>query len=1161
MKDYILSNLFAGVGGLYLCELPTGYGKTYTVVQAMKEYVDTASSKKKLIYLTTLNKNLPEEELLSAFNGDIDVYNRKVLRIRSNFDEVTEKLLEIEVPESFQTETYFKLVDLIQRYNQAMKAKVYDQEYVKDLQKRITENESRFRGELTRALTKGFANKAERKNAIRDDNMWKWIGELYPAVFTDDHQILLMSISKFMKRNSTLIEPSYEFLKSSMLEDAAIFIDEFDATKATILSEIIEKSLAVSEEYIGLFKQILRGLNPEYLSKSMTNAYKKVETGDSAKYSFDRVLQEAEEIETKYHINLSYKTAEEAVSRRQNFLLKDATYHTLFHNDKEYIRAAVNDEENRVDIFFEDRDEFYSHKNDEDRAIGIFGLLREINRFLSHFKLFLFAWSRHYMDSINGSRNLEDDAMTMENAMSSIMDRLGLNGDQQRLIMGELCNPAVNPLKKELLPDNSFYQQGLELFELEDSDLHHDSTDFRFVEVYDTPEKILAYLAEKATVYGISATAEVGSVIGNYDLGYLQEKLEEKFHATPSDKKDEIEKQLAENWKAYGDGRIKIHTDVIDNQFTSTDTEEWLEEVFDHMELASVCTKLIKNLVSNEYYIRRYCNLVISMFQFCKNEDMQSFLYLGMALPKKNHPEMDQDLVESLFQTIKEYLGQEYPQSSLFVLKSEGFDEAKENLVDRLAEGEKIYIISSYQTIGAGQNLQYKAPDKSKLIELVPDSGNGDKRHMYKDIDALYLADVTNLTINTYKQERLSAEKLLEMLFQIEELKENAELNFTEADSMIKLAFRSYTGRGHYESNILYSTRSVTLQANRFVMQAVGRMCRTFLKKPNIYLYIEKTLLEKLSPGELKKHILPPEMQELMRLREQLGTEYSNEEVLCLKKAEKISSFGMWNIRQILSRNWTKDSMVLWEELRRIVLTYPTASSDIWQSEPMIRKLYITSGKLQCKYLYSQYSDFRDVTIDFGMDKVGFRNSKRAKMKVSSGEIMVYEMSEENSGLQIAMKYPGMREFFSENGYASRFEENDYMMSPVLFHNIYKGALGEVAGSFILRRELGIKLSAIHDPNRFEFFDYEMAPDVYIDFKNWKFNYLQDRESVKKDIIRKMDTIGAKRVYIINLIGDGEYYLPSVQIDSRIVEIPGLINKDGAIIVKNLRMMKEEDFV
>ena len=151
-------------------------------------------------------------------------------------------------------------------------------------------------------------------------------------------------------------------------------------------------------------------------------------------------------------------------------------------------------------------------------------------------------------------------------------------------------------------------------------------------------------------------------------------------------------------------------------------------------------------------------------------------------------------------------------------------------------------------------------------------------------------------------------------------------------------------------------------------------------------------------------------------------------------------------------------------------------------------------------------------------------------------------------------------EFFLENGYASRFEKNDYMMSPVLFHNIYKGALGEVAGSFILRRELGIKLSAIHDPDRFEFFDYEMAPDVYIDFKNWKFNYLQDRESVKKDIIRKMDTIGAKRVYIINLIGDGEYYLPSVQIDSRIVEIPGLIDNDGSIIVKNLRMMKEEDF-
>ena len=59
-----------------------------------------------------------------------------------------------------------------------------------------------------------------------------------------------MSVSKFMKRNSILIDSSYEFLNSDLIENAVIVIDEFDATKDTIQSELIDKSLAMQEDYI-----------------------------------------------------------------------------------------------------------------------------------------------------------------------------------------------------------------------------------------------------------------------------------------------------------------------------------------------------------------------------------------------------------------------------------------------------------------------------------------------------------------------------------------------------------------------------------------------------------------------------------------------------------------------------------------------------------------------------------------------------------------------------------------------------------------------------------------------------------------------------------------------------------------------------------------------
>lgn len=1160
MKDYILTKMSPGETGLYLCELPTGFGKTHTVVQAMREYSNDASNKKKLIYLTTLNKNLPEEELLAAFGGDEKLYRQKVLRIRSNFDEVTEKIGILEIPENFRTEAYETLLQAVELYRHAISEKAADQEYIKELQKRVSKAERSFRRELTRTLKNMFPKKEKRLYAIKNIKEWQWIGQLYPAVFTDEHQILLMSVSKFMKRNSTLIEPSYEFLKSDMLDNAVVFIDEFDATKATIQSEIIEKSLNISEEYIGLFKQVHRGLNPDYFSKTMKDACRNIGASGEAKYTFEMIRREASDIEKEYHINLSYKTAEEAVSRKQNFLLKDATYHTLFHNDKGYIRTIVNEDTNRVEIYFENREDFYSHKNDAAENISIYGLLRGINTFLRHFKVFLFEWARCYMTLINKERDSNEDAMTMESAASSILHRLDLSANQQALIMGELCNPMVNARKKELLPDNSFYQQGLELFELEDSDQHHDNTNLCLVEVYDTPEKILVYLSEKTILFGISATAEVGSVIGNYDLDYLREKLGDRYHPTPMDRKEAIRNELKKNWQAYKDGTVKIHTEVIADQCRISDPAEVLEKSFGDAELANVCESLITNCTGDPYYINRYCNLLMAMYHFLMEKKIQSFLYLGMALPKRTHPDYDYGLITQLFDTLKEYKNIPDADASMVVLKSEGFEEAKEALTGRLASGEKIFIISSYQTIGAGQNLQYKAPRKSELIELVPDQGNGDSRHVFKDIDALYLGDVTNLTANTYKKGRIDAEELMNMLFQIEELKMNSELNFQETDSMIKLAFRAYTGRGHYEQNLLYKTRSVKLQANRHVMQAVGRMCRTFLKSPDIYLYIEQSLLEKLSAGELRKHILPPEMKVLSDLRERLGKEYTDEEALILRRAEKISSYGMWNIRQVLSRNWTADSMNLWEAMRLLVLQHPTASKELQETNSLIQKLYITSGEKQNRYIYSQYSDFSDVTIDFTMDKIGFRNSGRAKKKSDTGEILVYEMSEAQSDLPVALKYPGMQQHFASLGFATEFKADDFMMSPVLFHNIYKGALGEAAGSFILQRELGIHLLPIKDPEKFEFFDFEMKPDVYVDFKNWKFTYLQDRESVKKNLLEKMNAIEARRVYIINLVGDAETFTGTSSVDSRIIEIPGLIDRNGYIIRNNLKMILEEDF-
>lgn len=1151
LKNYLLSVMKQKKKGLYMCELPTGNGKTFDSAQAMKEYADSIEDNTKIIYLTTLNKNLPEDALRAAYGSD-ERYKSNVLRLRSNFDEVIEKIPDIEVPEEMQTEVYTKLRKDVLLYRNAIDKRYADKEYIKGLEDRIKEEDRQLRYEITKRLKNRFSTKTQRKNAIRNDTQYKWIGKLYPAVFTDDYKILLMSVSKFMKRNSILVDTSYEFLNSDLIEDAVIIIDEFDATKDTIQSELIEKSLAMKEDYIHLFRQIYRTLDPDNFSSDMRRAMVKIEDSGNGN-TFTSLMAEAKKIAENYHVMLSIKTREDLVDQRQIFLFNDGSFHTVLKEGTQYIRSTLNEKDNRIDVFVEGKEAFFKNRNKE-KDIFLYSLLRDINLFLRHFRLFAIEWARNYMGIVNSSRNGIMDAMNLENAISTILKRLELSNNQRDLLMGETCRMVRNT-RELILEDRSFYQVGMEYYEFEDNDSHHDSTNLKFVKVYDTPEKIMLYLAGKATVFGISATAEIDTVVGNYDLGYLKEQLEEKFHKTPGYLKEKTGIALEERWSAYTDGEINVHAEVISSNMQGFHAEDYCR-TFINKEFARYASNIITNITNNEYQIIRYCNVFKAMCIFNRNKDIQSMLYLGMALPKKNNPGMDEGVLQQLFEYSQ--LAVQKNDSSICFLIGDNFEQDKEELQQKLACGEKIFVMSSYQTIGAGQNLQYAIPEGRNVVQLGK-FAEGDKRFLFKDFDALYLGNITHMTVNTYQDEKITAHDLLKMLFQIEELYENGEMNYLEKDRMLKLAFRSYTGSEQYTLNELYKMKSVIVQASRIVLQAVGRMCRTFVKSPDIYLFAESELLEKLYIGELNKRILPPEMKAIVSMRESIGRDYIPEENLMLNKAEKISSVGFWTIRRMLAKEWTAESMQLWERLRTLVLQYPTAGISDWQDNEYLKKFYITSGEKQNQYIYSQYSDFNDVTIDFGSDKAAFRNSKRAKIKGNSDEFVVYEMSEKESGLQEILRYPGMRTYFEEQGYALEFKINEYLMSPVLFHNIYKGALGEVAGKYILSRELGIELATITEPEYFEFFDYRLSDNVYVDFKNWKFTYVQERDEIRKDILRKMDFIGAKRVYVINVVSDRNYK-PGTIVDRRLVEIPMLIKEDGTVCYENLHMICREDF-
>ena len=282
IKDYCSNGI---ENGLLLLDMPTGFGKTYNVLKYIYEAsMEEANADRKFFFVTTLKKNLPREDLEQHFRegGHLAEFKEKFLFIDSNADCVIQYLteeLEKRIPVEIRKTDEFKTMRNDVRFLRESQKNV-DRKGLRPYAASIKENlmgrsEPAFRRYVQAILAREFKTAKDRIYAIKTDKKWQWLGELYPAVFTSDKQIIFMSMDKFLARNATIVEPSYMFYNSKIIDNAVIFIDEFDATKETILRNIISNGLREKIDYIELFNDIYSVLHTIEFPKAMTAPSKK----------------------------------------------------------------------------------------------------------------------------------------------------------------------------------------------------------------------------------------------------------------------------------------------------------------------------------------------------------------------------------------------------------------------------------------------------------------------------------------------------------------------------------------------------------------------------------------------------------------------------------------------------------------------------------------------------------------------------------------------------------------------------------------------------------------------------------------------------------------------------------------------------------------------
>lgn len=1130
IKDYCSNGI---ENGLLLLDMPTGFGKTYNVLKYIYEAsLEEANAERKFFFVTTLKKNLPKEDLEKHFRegGHLEEFKEKFLFIDSNADCVIQHLTEElgkRIPIEIRKTDEFKMMRNDVRFLRESQKNV-DRKGLRPYAASIKENlmgrsEPAFRRYVQAILAREFKTVKDRIYAIKTDEKWQWLGELYPAVFTSDKQIIFMSMDKFLARNATIVEPSYMFYNSKIIDNAVIFIDEFDATKETILRNIISNGLREKIDYIELFNDIYSVLHTIEFPKAMTvpsekwterqaiNNYKH----SNLEFIVDNIREKADAIHSQYSLQFSHKTVSNEDAESRNFLFQDHQFHAILDGNKSYI-TTVSDPSERINAI-----QFSSEKpSSEDGNIQV--MLGKLRGFIKYFSGGINMLAYNYMQHREEQRNPGEDEFSLESAIRSVLAEFRLSDKHIDYITSQILISSHKP-KGDIENadfDLSFYENGFRYYAFEDDYAHDMQSKIMMYSFQVTPEKILLRFCEKAKVVGISATASIPTVVGNFDHKYLQAKMQTRYDVVKESDRSRLRTEFEKSISGYKDITVNVqllgevyHEKIWEGVFNDT---ELAQHIFDKVERALSQEK-------NNYNKERYFRIAMAYKQFVCHDDIQSFLCVLTKHPRPGDMYLDMDILYEIFKYIHKERGEKFDKTTICLLDGEEFDINKEQIIDRLQHGEKLFVISVYQTIGAGQNLQYGIPQN--LIDHLASSNDRGSRGE-KDFDAIYLDKPTNIFVNL--SENLSDEDFVKYLYYVEFLQESAELSAQETRKHVKRAFKTFlTGHPYWdEAKSVYGIKSVVLMSTRTIIQAIGRICRTNQKKKTVYVFADYRISESIDFDiDDGNRLLNPEFRALLSHIKEQCKAYSSGDLA--DEASLLSIRVNKLINNILREDWTESRMLQWKTLREYSLQHPTLSLSEKSRSFMAHNTYVRLPKPLNTIFYNQESDYNKVLVSFEKTKE-----------------YPYEVSSSTSKLDLLMKNQSLQNFFKRKGWATTFDYNDFILSPPLFNNIYKGALGEMAGRFLLWSYLGLNLTEIEDPEVFELFDYKIEnTDVFIDFKNWHESTRFGNEEMLKKIKAKADTCNAKCIIVINVVS--EQFVEPIRTnygDITVVQIPSLID-------------------
>lgn len=977
-------------------------------------------------------------------------------------------------------------------------------------QKIRTDSEPAFRHFLK---TKFIYNKSiqERKDFIKKNS---WFTCLYPICDIEKYRVIFLSTKKFISPIDTFRRvPFYAYCDDALVKDSVVFIDEFDSTKQEFLNQIIEDGLKTHADIVGLFLNIHYALQNLTLPKKIlhTSDYhrEKVDKGEwyATEQHFTYWREEFEKKYKKHNINYLIKSVDFECNKA--FLFDDGRYLTIIKDSsKKFIYASVDQ---REDILSLRGQEYKSDK------VLINKIIRDLEYCIDGFAQALFYVANNFLYHKNEGKGREETQYTLEEAIYTVLDVLNLSEEEKTYLFIKIQTGDYSFKKAD---QQGGMRKGFNFTEIEDSNYHDMKSVVHNYSFPTTPEDAILKLTERALVVGISATAKVETCIGNYDLTYLRRKLGDDFINIEEEDSDRISSDFAA-MIGRTQGQYAIHATVVDNYDGFSDrelAERLVCELFDGENLEKY-KKYISNAKETSLY---YFIIELKLAFFYKEigeKNIKSAIAFINRVPKPKD-KIDLDRIKEMFAVIDKRFNR--AAIEVKVVNSQTFDDEFTDANDSLAQGKQVLIITTYQTVGSGKNIQYPIPESQK-DSMVYDPT--DARNL-KDFEAIYVCMPTNLLQNLSFDGENKYTDLAKYLFQQEYLYKNGYLTYAQTKTNIENGFRQvfFGDKGRkYSCN-----GDLCFHTLKIIIQAIGRICRCRSKNKNIYVYADMGVVENIqSACDLRRPaLLNEEFKALLNL--DLHREAIDSKIAQFSRQSKVACTKIRTAAYTVRRNL--QNVMEWQDLREFVLKNPTVKYVI----PKYQDLYFEMPNTVSCYSYKQNNRY-DI-VEMHMDaRYGFD-----------------QVSEQSCDLPIILSVPCVAKMFAKQKYAQNFSRNQFIMSPSLFKQVYLGALGEVVGKCILESELGWDVQELDDPSFYEYFDYKIG-NVYFDFKHWNKFRIDNDEYVKK-VERKLAKIKGAKCFVINLVKRTDASIKQ-NIGETVVQVPYLI--DGEIGMINDSFIEE----